>query len=197
MVRVLAFQSIWGFHFQSQGIPRITCQHPRFKTMRSIASWTWGKMISVWAFHWMAPLVLVPSTLYAKMGWGWHLRGKLAWVSSPRSVRFPVAPQSMTVVVLMICKPVASLTGKWIVLSFGKATSTCARPLASPSYPRPLFPLMSILQPFSFWYRIEFCESHALDDAEIESWTHITVWPVWPVGHHSMFNHTTIVTHSQ
>ena len=108
-----------------------------------------------------------------------------------------MAPQSMTVVVLMICKPVASLTGKWIVLSFGKATSTSARPLASPSYPRPLFPLMSILQPFSFWCRIEFCESHALDDAEIESWTHITVWPVWPVGHHSMFNHTTIITCSQ
>ena len=40
------------------------------------------------------------------------------------SMKFPVVPQSMRAVVSMIWVPVASLMGRRIVHSFGKATST-------------------------------------------------------------------------
>ena len=39
-------------------------------------------------------------------------------------MKFPVAPQSMRAVVSTICVPVASLMGRQIVHSFGRATST-------------------------------------------------------------------------
>ena len=39
-------------------------------------------------------------------------------------MKFPVVPQSMRVVVSMICVPVANLIGRQIVRSFGKATNT-------------------------------------------------------------------------
>ena len=40
------------------------------------------------------------------------------------SMKFPVAPQSMRAVVLMICVSVTSLTGRQMVRSLGRATST-------------------------------------------------------------------------
>ena len=43
---------------------------------------------------------------------------------SSRSMKFPVAPQSMMVVVLTIWLPTESLTGMRMVLSLGRATST-------------------------------------------------------------------------
>ena len=43
---------------------------------------------------------------------------------SSRSMKFPVAPQSIMVVVLTIWLPTKSLIGMHIVLSLGKATST-------------------------------------------------------------------------
>ena len=39
-------------------------------------------------------------------------------------MKFPVALQSMRAMVSTICVPVASLTGRRMVHSFGKATST-------------------------------------------------------------------------
>ena len=39
-------------------------------------------------------------------------------------MKFPVALQSMRAVVLTICVPVASLIGRQMVCSFGRATST-------------------------------------------------------------------------
>ena len=69
--------------------------------------------MSVWAFHLMVPLMLaVPSTLYTQMGLGRHCRGKFALDKRPTSMKFPVAPQSMRAVVLMIWVPVASLMGR-------------------------------------------------------------------------------------
>ena len=51
-------------------------------------------------------------------------RGKFALDKRPMLMKFPVAPQSMRVVVLTICVPVANLIGRQIVHSFGKATNT-------------------------------------------------------------------------
>ena len=83
------------------------------------------KRISVWAFHLMVPLALVvPSTLYAQIGLGNCCSGKLALDRRPTSLKFPVVLQSMRVVVSTICVPVASLTGRQMVHSLGKATST-------------------------------------------------------------------------
>ena len=83
------------------------------------------KRMSVWAFHLIVPLALaVPSTLYARIGLGSRCNGKLALDRRPISMKFPVAPQSMRAVVSMICVPVTSLTGRRMVRSFGKATST-------------------------------------------------------------------------
>ena len=80
----------------------------------------------MWAFHPMDPLALVvPSTLYAWIGLGSRCNGKLALDRRrPMSMKFPMAPQSIRVVVLMICVPVASLIGRRTVRSFGRATST-------------------------------------------------------------------------
>ena len=83
------------------------------------------KRMSVWAFHLIVPLALaVPSTLYARIGLGSCCSGKLALDRRPILMKFPVAPQSMRAVVLTICVPVTSLTGRRMVRSFGKATST-------------------------------------------------------------------------
>ena len=83
------------------------------------------KRMSVWAFHPMVPLALaVPSTLYARIGLGSRCSGKLTLDRRPMSMKFPVAPQSMRAVVSTICVPVTSLTGRRMVRSFGKATST-------------------------------------------------------------------------
>ena len=83
------------------------------------------KRMSVWAFHPIVPLTLaVPSTLYAQIGLGRHHSGKFALDRRSMSMKFLVAPQSMRAVVLTICVPVASLIGRRIVRSFGKATNT-------------------------------------------------------------------------
>ena len=83
------------------------------------------KRISVRAFHLIVPLALgVPSTLYARIGLGSRCSGKLALDKRPMSMKFPVAPQSMRAVVSTICVPVSSLTGRRMVRSFGRATST-------------------------------------------------------------------------
>ena len=83
------------------------------------------KRISVQAFHLIVPLALaVPSTLYARIGLGSRCSGKLALDKSPMSMKFPVALQSMRVVVSTICVPVTSLIGRQMVCSFGRATST-------------------------------------------------------------------------
>ena len=93
--------------------------------MRSVLSLDWEKRMSVWAFHLMVPLTFaVPSTLYTWMGLGRHYRGKFALDKRLMSIKFPVALQSMRAVVLTICVPVASLIGRQIVCSFGKATNT-------------------------------------------------------------------------
>ena len=83
----------------------------------------------------MVPLAFaILSTLYARIGLGSHCSGKLALGSHcsrklaldrrPMSMKFPVAPQLMRVVVSTICVPVANLIGRQIVCSFGRATST-------------------------------------------------------------------------
>ena len=125
METVLAIQSILGFHLCNQGIPKITCCQPRLKIIRSVVSLDCEKRISMWAFHPMVSLALaIPSPLYAQIGLGRHCRGKFAFNKRPMLMKFPVAPQSMRAVVSMICVPVASLIGRWMVCSFGKATST-------------------------------------------------------------------------
>ena len=125
METVLDNQSILGFHLRSQGIPKITCCWPRLRTIRSVFSLDCENRISVWAFHLIVSLMFaVPSTLYARMGLGRRCRGKFALDKRPMSIKFPVVPQSMRAVVLMICVPVANLIGRQIVRSFGKATNT-------------------------------------------------------------------------
>ena len=46
------------------------------------------------------------------MGLGRHCRGKFALDKRPMLMKFPVALQSMRVVVLKICVPVANLIGR-------------------------------------------------------------------------------------
>ena len=122
---VFVVQSILGFHLCSQGIPKITCCHPRLRTIRSVVSLDCKKRISVQAFHPMVPLALaVPSTLYAQIGLGKCCSGKFALDKRLMLMKFPVAPQSIRAVVSTICVPVVSLIGRQIVRSFGKATST-------------------------------------------------------------------------
>ena len=83
------------------------------------------KRISVWAFYLMVPLALaIPSTLYAWIGLGNCCSRKLALDRRLMLMKFPVVPQSMRAVVSMICVPVASLIGRRMVHSFGRATST-------------------------------------------------------------------------
>ena len=123
--RVLLFQLMWGFRDFSQGIPRIICLHPRLTTIRSKLSEPCGNTMRVWAFQRIVPYWLgVLSTLKAPIGWGSLFRGKLARDSSPRSMKFPVAPESTRVVVLMVWVPTSSLMGKQSVCSLGEATST-------------------------------------------------------------------------
>ena len=125
METVFDIQSILGFHLCNQGIPKITCCRPRLRTIRSVLSLDREKRMSVWAFHLMVPLILaVPSMLYAWMGLGRCCRGKFALDRRPMLMKFLVAPQSMRAVVSTICVPVASLIGRQIVRSFGKATNT-------------------------------------------------------------------------
>ena len=113
METVFINQSILGFHLHNQGIPKITCCCPRLRTMRSVFSLDWEKRMSVWAFHLMVPLAfVVPSTLYTQMGLGRRCRGKFALDKRPMSMKFPVALQSMRVVVSMICVLVANLIGR-------------------------------------------------------------------------------------
>ena len=125
METVFDIQLILGFHLCNQGIPKMICCLSRLRTMRSALSFEWEKRISVWAFHPMIPLMLaVPSMLYAQMGLGRRCKGKFALDRRPMSMKFLVAPQSMRVVVSTTCVPVASLMGRWMACSFGKATST-------------------------------------------------------------------------
>ena len=113
METVLDNQSILGFYLCSQGIPKITCCLPRLRTIRLVFSLDWEKRMSVWAFHLMVPLTFaVPFTLYAQMGLGRHCRGKFALDKRPMLMKFPVALQSMRVVISMICVPVANLIGR-------------------------------------------------------------------------------------
>ena len=125
METVLDTQSILGFHLHNQGIPKITCHWPRLRTIRLVLSLDQEKRMSVWAFHLIVSLTLaVPSTLYAQIGLGRRCRGKFALDKRPMLMKFLVAPQSMRAVVSMICVPIASLIGRQIVRSFGKATNT-------------------------------------------------------------------------
>ena len=125
METVFDIQSILEFHLCNQGIPKMICCLPRLRTMRLVLSLEQGKRMSMWAFHPMVSLTLVvPSTLYAQMGLGSHCRRKFALDRRPMSMKLPVAPQSMRAVVLTIWIPVASLMGRQMVCSFGKATST-------------------------------------------------------------------------
>ena len=50
METVLVIQLMVGFHLHSQGIPKITCGHPRLRTIRSVVSLLCEKRISVRAF---------------------------------------------------------------------------------------------------------------------------------------------------
>ena len=52
------------------------------------------------------------------------MREKLARDRSPRLMKFPVAPESMSAVVSTVCCPISSLIGKQRVYSLGEATST-------------------------------------------------------------------------
>ena len=46
---------------------------------------------------------------------------------SPRSIKFPVAPESIRAVVSTVCFPMSNLTGKRRVLSLSGATNTWDR----------------------------------------------------------------------
>ena len=115
-------QSMVGFHFFSQGIPRMICFRPRLRTISLNFSILSLNRMLVWAFHQMVPLALVvPSMFLAMMGLGSFSRGNLRRQRRPTSMKFPVAPQSTRAVVLMICVPLDSLMGIHMVLSFGRA----------------------------------------------------------------------------
>ena len=119
------FQSMVGFHFFSQGIPRMICLHTRLRTMSLSFSILSLNRISVWAFHQMVPLALVvPSMLLAMMNLGRFSRGNSRRQRRPTSMKFLVAPQSTRVVVLTICVPLDSVMGIHMVLSFGRAVIT-------------------------------------------------------------------------
>ena len=125
IVIVFLFQSMAGFHFFSQGIPRMICLHPRLRTMSLSFSVLSLNRTSVWAFHQMVPLALVvPSMLLAMMGLGSFSRGNSRRQRRPTSIKFPVAPQLTRAVVSMICVPLDSLMGMHKVLSLGRAVIT-------------------------------------------------------------------------
>ena len=80
------------------------------------------------AFHIIVPhLLREPSMLKVRMGWDILFRGMFVRDRSPRSIKFPVAPELIKVVVSMVCFPMSSLTGKRRVLSLSEATSTWDR----------------------------------------------------------------------
>ena len=123
--RVLFFQSMRGFMDRSHGIPRMICLRPRLTTIRSRSSDPCGNTIWVWAFQRRVPFRLgVPSTLNAPTGRGSRFKGKLASDNSPRSMKFPVAPESTRAEVSTIWVPTSSLIGKRRVRSLEGATST-------------------------------------------------------------------------
>ena len=124
-VIVFFFQSMVGFHFFSQGIPRMICLCSRLRTMSFSFSVLSLNRILVWAFHQMVPLALaVPSTLLAMMGLGSFSRGNSRRHRRLMSMKFLVAPQLTRVVVLMICVPLDSLMEIHMVLSLGRAIIT-------------------------------------------------------------------------
>ena len=123
--RLLLFQSMWGFLDFNQGIPRMICFCPRLTTIRSKLPEPCGSTMQVRAFQRIVPRRLgVPSTLKAPIGWESLFRGKLARDSSPRLMKFPVAPKSTRAVVSTVWIPTSSLIGKRRVRSLGEATST-------------------------------------------------------------------------
>ena len=123
--RVLFFQSMQGFLDLNQGIPRMICLRPRLMTISSKSSEQCGSTMRVRAFQRMVSRRLgVPSTLKVPMGWGSLFKGKLARDNSPRSIKFPVAPESMRAEVSTVWIPTSSLMGKQRVHSLEGATST-------------------------------------------------------------------------
>ena len=103
MNTVFDIQSILEFHLCNHNIPKMTCCCPKLRTIRSMVSLELAKRMSVWAFHLMVPLVLVVlSTLYARMGLERHFKRKFSLVKRPMLMKFPVAPQSIMAVVSMI-----------------------------------------------------------------------------------------------
>ena len=62
--------------------------------------------------------------LKACTGWDILFRGKFARDRRPRSIKFPVAPESINVVVSTICFLMSNLIGKRRVFSLSEATST-------------------------------------------------------------------------
>ena len=101
-----------GFTDRSHGIPRMICFRPRLTTIRSSSSDPCGSTMWVQAFQRIVPRRLgVLSTLKVPMGWESFFKGKLARDSSPRSMKFPVAPESMRVEVSTIWVPTSSLMG--------------------------------------------------------------------------------------
>ena len=65
------------------------------------------------AFHIIVPCLLrEPLSLKARTGYDIFFRGKFARDRRPRSIKFPVAPGLVRVVVLTICFPRSNLTGK-------------------------------------------------------------------------------------
>jgi hypothetical protein len=125
---VFAFQSMRGFWVFNQGIPRMICLRPRLTIISSRPLVFWNGSTGTLVFQTTVPFRFVePSTLYAWMGLGSPCRGKFARDRSPRSRKFPVAPESIRAVVSTIWLSTSSLTGKRRVLSFLEATSTCGR----------------------------------------------------------------------
>ena len=121
----LLTQSMTGFHFLSQGMPKMICFHPRFKTISLTFSRCLGNWRSTLVFQIMLPLELViPSTLYALTCLSSFFMGNSASATSSGSMKLPVAPQLMMAEVSMIWLFTKILTGIRKVLSFGRAVNT-------------------------------------------------------------------------
>ena len=119
------FQSIFGFHFFSQGIPRITLGLLSQSIISLMGSEWSSRVRTVLAFQWMVPFwFLVPSTLSAMMGSGRQMRVKLSRERRCMSMKFPVAPESMRVVVSTVLFIACSKMGKLMFLLLGDTTST-------------------------------------------------------------------------
>ena len=99
----LLIQLMTGFHFLSQGMPKMICLHPRFRIISLTFSRCLGNRRSTLVSQTMLPLELVvPSTLYALTGLSSFFMGNLANPTSSGSMKLPVAPESMMAVVSMI-----------------------------------------------------------------------------------------------